>query len=162
MEIQELLIPELQYETQLTEKFLSRIPEDKLNWRPHKKSMTMKELANHLVEIPTWITGTMDFEEMELDGYEATNIDTVKAMISALKKNAAEAEVSLKKPSDTYQKSWKMKKGGKVVLEMPRYTVLRSMVLNQMPHHRAQLGVYLRLLDESVPATYGPSADENE
>jgi len=162
MEIHELLIPELQYETQLTEKFLSRIPEDRLDWRPHKKSMTMKQLANHLVEIPTWVTATMDFDEMDLEGYEANNMNTISAMITTLKKNAAIAEVSLRKPNDTYQKSWKMKKAGKVILEMPRYTVLRSMVLNQLPHHRSQLGVYLRLLDESVPATYGPSADENE
>lgn len=122
----------------------------------------MKQLANHLVEIPSWISSTIDTDEMDLNGFEGVHVENIKGMIALLKKNAAETEISLKKPNETYQKFWKMKKGERVILEMPIYTVLRSIVLNQLPHHRAQLGVYLRLLEESVPATYGSSVDKME
>lgn len=161
MKIQELLLPELENEVMLTEKFLKRIPEDKLDWKPHNKSMSLLELGNHLAEIPSWITGTMEMEEMNMDGYEPTKLKSVDELISTLKKNASEAKESLKKEDSEYLKNWKMIAGGETVMEMPRINVLRSMVLNQLPHHRAQLGVYFRLLDIPVPATYGPSADEN-
>jgi uncharacterized damage-inducible protein DinB len=153
---------ELRNEVRLTEKFLKRIPEDKLDWRPHKKSMSIKELGNHLAEIPSWITGTMEMEEMNMDGYEASNLKSVDEMVKVLKKNASEAEASLKKSDDVFQKNWKMKMKDETLWEMPRLDVLNTVILNQIPHHRAQLGVYFRLLDLPVPATYGPSADENE
>ncbi len=161
MKIYEFLVPDLQQEVALTEKFLKRIPEEKFNWRPHPKSMTMKELANHLAEVPSWITGTMEMEEMEMSDYKSPDFDSIPEMIQSLKNNASEAEAALKKPDEEYQKNWKMLKDGEVIFEMPRLDVLRTMVMNQFPHHRAQLGVYLRLLDLPVPATYGPSADEN-
>jgi uncharacterized damage-inducible protein DinB len=153
---------ELRNAVRLTEKFLKRIPEDKLDWRPHKKSMSIKELGNHLAEIPSWITGTMEMEEMNMDGYEASNLKSVDEMVKVLKKNASEAEASLKKSDDVFQKNWKMKMKDETLWEMPRLDVLNTVILNQIPHHRAQLGVYFRLLDLPVPATYGPSADENE
>ena len=97
MKIQELLLPELENEVMLTEKFLKRIPEDKLDWKPHNKSMSLLELGNHLAEIPSWITGTMEMEEMNMDGYEPTKLKSVDELISTLKKNASEAKESLKK-----------------------------------------------------------------
>lgn len=160
MEIKEILLPELQQEVALTEKFLKRIPEDKLGWKPHEKSMSILELANHLAEIPSWITGTMEMDELDMDGYTPAQFKSLKEIIQALKNNAAEAEASLDKPDSDYLKNWKMISGGQIIIDMPRIHVLRSGVLNQIPHHRAQLGVYFRLLDISVPATYGPSADE--
>lgn len=161
MKIQELLVPELQHEVMLTEKFLKRIPEDKLDWKPHNKSMSLLELGNHLAEIPSWITGTMEMEEMNMDGYEPNKLKSVDELIATLKKNASEAQESLKKEDSEYLKNWKMIVGGETVVDMPRINVLRTMVLNQLPHHRAQMGVYFRLLDIPVPATYGPTADEN-
>jgi len=161
MEIQEILIPELKQEVAITEKFLRRIPEDKLDWRPHNKSMSIRELGNHLSEIPSWITGTMQMEEMNMDDYKPTEFNSVDEFVEALKNNASEAEASLQRPDSEYMKHWKMIVGGETVMDLPKVNVLRSMVLNQIPHHRAQLGVYFRLLDISVPATYGPSADED-
>ncbi|RKS53896.1 putative damage-inducible protein DinB [Gillisia mitskevichiae] len=161
MDIQEILIPELQQEAALTEKFLRRIPQDKMEWRPHKKSMNIRELGNHLAEIPSWITGTMEMDEMNMDDYKPTDIKSVDELVETLRKNASEAEASLKKSDKEYQKNWKMIMNGETVMDMPKIKVLRSMVLNQIPHHRAQLGVYFRLLDIPVPATYGPSADED-
>lgn len=160
MEIQKLLIPELEHEVALTEKFLRRIPKDKLDWRPHPKSMSINQLGSHLAELPSWVVGTMSQDEMIMDEYKPPINDNVDDMIKTLKSAAKEAADSLKVANSEYDKKWKMIQGGKTVMEMPKYQVLRGMVLNQFPHHRAQLGVCLRLLNESVPATYGPSADE--
>ncbi len=160
MELQDMLIAELEHEVALTEKFLNRIPKDKLNWRPHPKSMSLKQLGSHLAEIPSWVTGTMVQDEMSMDDYKPPVTESVEEMVKNLKSSAEEAKKSLKVPNSEFEKHWKMIQGGKTVMEMPKYQVLRGMVLNQLPHHRAQLGVCLRLLDQSVPATYGPSADE--
>lgn len=160
MEIQNLLIPELEHEVALTEKFLRRIPKDKLDWRPHPKSMSIKQLGSHLAELPSWVVGTMSQDEMIMDEYKPPINDNVDEMIKTLKSAAKEAVDSLKVANSEYDRKWKMIQGGQTVMEMPKYQVLRGMVLNQFPHHRAQLGVCLRLLNESVPATYGPSADE--
>ncbi|WP_300439444.1 DinB family protein [Christiangramia sp.] len=160
MEIHEFLIPQLQQEVALTEKFLKRIPEDKMEWQPHEKSMTIKQIANHLAEIPAWITGTMEAESLDVKGYSSPSFDSVNDIIQELKQNTISAETSLRKPDSEFRRSWKMTKEGETLFEMPKFNVLQAMVMNQFPHHRAQLGVYFRLLDIPVPATYGPSADE--
>ena len=160
MQIQDLLLPEFQQEIELTEKFLRRLPEDKLGWKPHNKSMSILELSNHLAEIPSWITIAMNEDELKMDEYKPSELKTVEELVSKLNMDAAETEKSLKKEDEEYQKNWKMTMGGKTVMEMPRLQILRKVFLNQFPHHRAQLGVYYRLLDIPVPATYGPSADE--
>ncbi|WP_176328452.1 DinB family protein [Arenibacter amylolyticus] len=162
MEIHKLLVPELKHEVALTEKFLKRIPKDKLDWRPHEKSMTLKQLGSHLAEIPSWVIGTMDQDEMSMDNYVPPINDSVDDMVNTLRATTEKAIDSLRVPNEEYDKNWKMLQGGQTVMEMPKYQVLRGMVLNQIPHHRAQLGVYLRLLGQSVPATYGPSADEQD
>lgn len=161
MKIHEFLIPQLQQEVALTEKFLNRIPQDKMGWKPHEKSMTIRQIANHLAEIPSWITGTMEAESLDLKGYASPDLDNVEAIIEELKKNTAGAETSLRKEDDDFHRTWRMTKEGETIFEMPKFNVLQTMVMNQFPHHRAQLGVYFRLLDISVPATYGPSADES-
>lgn len=161
MKIQEFLIPQLKQEVALTEKFLSRIPEDKLEWRPHEKSMTMGQLANHIAEIPGWIPATMETGFMDMGTYQPPNSGKVMDIVSTLKKNAGEAERSLQKPDEKFSETWAMKKNGETLMEMPKYNVLTSMVMPQLPHHRAQLGVYFRMLNVPVPSSYGPSADEN-
>ncbi len=161
MKISELLIPELKHETQLVEKFLKRVPQDKLDWKPHEKSMSMGKLCAHLVEIYDWIPGTMNVDEMDMAGYKSPTATSIDELISKLPEVAKVAETALDKDDDEYWRDWAMKQDGAVLMQMPKYTVLRSMVLNQFPHHRAQLGVYFRMLDISVPSTYGPSADES-
>lgn len=160
MELQKCLLSELQHEVVLTEKFLKRIPQDKMDWRPHPKSMSMRQLANHLAEIPSWITATMQMDEMEMEGYKSPDFGEIDEILEVLRNNTAEAEAALRKPDSEFEKNWKMLRKGETLMEMPKFNVLRMMVLNQIPHHRAQLGVYFRLLDLPVPATYGPSADE--
>ena len=161
MNISDLLIPELKRETQLNERFLKRVPEDKLEFSPHEKSMPMGQLCAHLVELNTWISATMDLDVLDMATYQAAKASSPEALIEQLHNLAPKAEASLQKHNDIYFQTWTMKHGDKVLMEMPRYTVIRSMVMNQFPHHRAQLGVYLRLLDISVPASYGPSGDES-
>lgn len=161
MELQKFLISELQHEVVLTEKFLERIPDGKFNWRPHPKSRSVRQLANHLAEIPSWITATMELDEMDMQGYTSPNFETLKEIMEILRNNTSEAEAALKKPDAEFEKTWKMLRGEKVLIEMPKFNVLRMVVMNQLPHHRAQLGVYFRLLDIPVPATYGVSADED-
>lgn len=161
MELQKFLITELQHEVVLTEKFLEFIPREKLNWRPHPKSRSIRELANHLAEIPSWITATMELDEMNMQDYTSPDFGTVKEILEILRNNTSEAEAALKKPDAEFEKTWKMIRAEKVLIEMPKFNVLRLVVMNQLPHHRAQLGVYFRLLDIPVPGTYGASADEN-
>lgn len=160
MELQQILIPEFQYEVTLTEKFIKRIPEDKMDWRPHPKSMTIKQLANHLAELPRWVVAIMERDELNLEGYKAPDHNNTEDVVKLLRNEASTAESALRKSDETYLELWKLKKGEQTLVEMPRMNVLRTLALNQLPHHRAQLGVYLRLLDVSVPSTYGPSADE--
>ena len=160
MTISELLIPELEHETQLTETFLKRVPADKLEWAPHEKSMPLGKLCAHLVEIYSWIPATMDLDTMDMASYHAPKAGSVDAVLDNLHTLAPLAATSLKKDDSLYWETWTMTQGEEVLMQMPRYTMLRSFVLSQFPHHRAQLGVYLRLLDVAVPASYGPSADE--
>jgi uncharacterized damage-inducible protein DinB len=156
----EILIPELQHEVALTEKFIRRIPKDKMDWKAHEKSFTLRQLANHMADIVNWIPATLDMDELEMNNYKSPNFESIDEIVDNLKKNAEAAAGSLNKDDEAYHRNWTMKRDGKTLMTMPKYQVLRGMVLNQLPHHRAQLGVYLRLIDESVPASYGPSADE--
>lgn len=161
MDLQNIYIPELKYEVMLTEKFFNRIPMEKFNWRPHPKSMNIKELSNHLAEIPGYVTAIMEKDEMDIADYQAPQLETKEELIKLLKENASRAEAALRKPDEEYEKIWKMVHGEKTLVEIPKMNMLRTMTLSQIPHHRAQLGVYFRLLDIPVPASYGPSADEN-
>ena len=160
MELQHLLLPEFQYEVTLTEKFIKRIPVDKMDWRPHPKSMSILQLANHLSEIPQLVIAVMDKEELNFADYKVPDNKNIDEIVQFLRTGASRAESSLRKTDEEYQENWKLKKGDQTMIEMPRLNVLRNLALNQLPHHRAQLGVYLRLLDIPVPSTYGPSADE--
>jgi len=158
--ISKLLIEEIEQEVALTEKMLNSLPKDKWDYKPHEKSMTIGQLVNHLSEIPTWITSTMNSDGMDMANYVPPSSSTISEAIEAMKQNAKTAIECVGKCSDVdYDNTWAMRRDGETMFEMPKSKVLRAMVLNQMPHHRAQLGVYLRLLDGSVPSTYGPSAD---
>lgn len=156
----DILIPELQHEVALTEKFIRRIPEDKMDWQAHEKSYTLRQLANHLADVLNWIPATMDMDELDVSNYQSRKAETIDEIVQNLHKNAKVAATSLDKKDEEFHKTWTMKREGNALFSMPKYQVLRGMVLNQLPHHRAQLGVYLRLLDVPIPATYGPSADE--
>ena len=146
MPLVDALLPEFDHEMTTTRKALERVPEDKFDWKPHAKSFSLGALATHLANLPTWGTETLTKSEIDLPAFD---------------RNVAAARAAMTGKTDGELLAiWSLKRGGKTLFSMPKTAVLRSFVLSHIIHHRAQLGVYLRLLDVPVPATYGPTADE--
>lgn len=167
MTISKKLMPEFDEEFGITRKFLEKVPDDKLTWKPHEKSMELGRLAWHITDFPHWCLETMQRDSMQLteeDGSEAMHGwkgKTRQDMLARFDGELPEARTALAKASDAdMARHWKMEWGGQAIIDNPREEVLRKWVLNHMIHHRAQLGVYLRLNDIAIPGTYGPSADE--
>jgi uncharacterized damage-inducible protein DinB len=163
MTMSEMLLPEFDQEMANTRKTLERIPEDKFDWAPHQKSMTLGRLAGHVAELPTYATTTIQTDSLDLSTGEFKPLVAAsrRQVLEAFDKNAAAARAAIAGTSDDHlSKTWSLIYQGKPIFSMPRAAVLRSMVMNHLIHHRAQLGVYLRLNDVPVPSLYGPSADE--
>jgi uncharacterized damage-inducible protein DinB len=168
MELREALLPEFDMEIAKTRAALDRVPEDKFGWKPHEKSMTLDRLVGHIAEMPGWVAPTVDQDSLDVApaGGPALQAAIAKSRQEALAmfdKNVAEGRAAITRASDeNMMKTWTLLMGGKTMFSMPRIVVLRSMIMNHIIHHRAQLGVYLRLNDVPVPSTYGPSADEGK
>ena len=162
MTIAELLLPEFDQEMANTRKLLERVPEDRFDYQPHPKSMTLGRLASHVAEMPDWLVVTMTMEVFEpgpdMTGFNSSSKAEVLEKFDTTR--TAAREVLAKSSDADMAVVWTFKWNGQVVLSMPRRAVLRSMVFNHLVHHRAQLGVFLRLLDVPIPGMYGPSADE--
>lgn len=166
MQIREMLLPEFDQEMQKTRTTLERVPEDKFSWQPHEKSMTMVGLTMHLANVPSWAVFTLNEESFDLapPGEEPRRMEAVSSVEEALErfdKNVSEARAALEGSSnEDLNASWTLLHAGQKIYSASRISVFRSMVMNHMIHHRAQLGVYLRLNDIAVPSLYGPTADE--
>jgi uncharacterized damage-inducible protein DinB len=164
--LSESLLAELDQESRGTRTTLERVPEDRLDWRPHAKSMTLGELATHLANVGSWTAVTVKQERFDMEPPGQTPprqepLGSRQAILALLDNNLAEARDALAAASDEdLLAPWTLMKGGQTLFTMPRVAVLRSFILNHAIHHRAQLGLYLRLLDVPVPGLYGPSADE--
>ena len=162
----EALLMEFDQETAHTRKSLQRIPEDRFDFKPHEKSMPLGRLASHLAEIPTWAVNSIKLDRLDLsppegEPFQPCVYNTRDEVLAAFDKNAADARAALAGTNDDHiAKPWSLLLKGKTLFTMPRAVVLRSFVMNHTIHHRAQLGVYLRLNSVPVPAIYGPSADE--
>jgi|AntDeeMinimDraft_5_1070356.scaffolds.fasta_scaffold07922_2 uncharacterized damage-inducible protein DinB len=158
-----ILKKEFEQETKTTRPFLERIPESKFDWKPHEKSMPMKDLAVHIAEVPAWVDMALNTSEMDFaDGYEPTPVSSTDELIALLEESTQKGMHALGDATeDDLKPDWTMRNGDEVIMTMNKYEVIRH-ALNQMSHHRAQLGVYLRLLDIGVPPSYGPSADKQE
>ena len=165
MNLQTSLLQEFDAEMANTRKTLERVPE-KFDWAPHPKSMSLGRLAQHLAEIPDWAEKSIQTDELDMSpsGAPPTRPEAPKSrqeILDAFEKNLKAARAALSATNEDHlMKPWSLKMGGKTLMTMPRAAVLRNFVLNHNVHHRAQLGVYLRLNDVAVPAIYGPSADE--
>ena len=162
MEILPLLLKELDYEVQVARKMLALVPEDKFDWKPHPKSTAMKQLAIHIAELPSWIT--LGFETSELDfetsPYTPTPAGKTFDILEILEKSYESGKSTLTSAKeDDLLPTWTLRSGQQVFAVMSRYDLTRHS-LNQITHHRAQLGVYLRILNIPIPGSYGPSADE--
>lgn len=162
MDIIPLLKKEMEQEAIATRKMLQRVPADKLGWKPHEKSMTMQNLAVHLAELPSWVsmglnTSELDFAKMDYKPAEVKNTeDIIKVFEDSLASGLA--ALAKAKEEDLWP-TWTMRSGEKIHGVMTKYEVIRH-AFAQTSHHRAQLGVYLRLLDIPIPGVYGPSADD--
>ena len=159
-----MLLPEFDHEMGGLRKALERIPADKLAFKPHEKSWSLRELAGHLAQLPGWTQVTVTTTELDLaQPMEQPTLDTRDQILAVFDEQVSQARAALEGASgDDLMVPWTLKMGDDVIFSMPRIAVLRSFVMNHMVHHRGQLTVYLRLTGGSVPALYGPSADEEE
>jgi|SRR5215469_4424359 len=166
MTIGQSMLPEFDQEMQNTRKILERVPDDKWGWKPHEKSGTVGWLAGHVATLPDWLTTTirtteLDFAPVNGPSYQPPKTDNRQEVLAAFDKCCAEARAALAGVSDADMAAgWKLLAGGKEIFTMPRVAVIRGFVMNHLIHHRAQLGVYYRLVGVPVPGMYGPSADE--
>ncbi len=167
MPIADTVLPEFDEEVEATRRMLERVPEDRLGWRPHEKSMTLGRLASHIAEVPGWTPVVLQRDEFDMqppggsDEHEAADLGTVGEILKLFGDSATSARQVIAATDDAeFGTSWTLKKAGREVFTAPKGGVLRSSVLNHLIHHRGQLTVYLRLTGASVPQTYGPTADE--
>ncbi len=161
--ISEILLVDFDTEIAGTRRVLERIPENDPQWRPHEKSMPIGRLALHAARLPQFATRILTTEEMNMDKEKFPDIvfESTAHLLTELDRNAAEAKARLAAMSDAdLMQKWRFIFKGRVFVEAPRMNLYRTMFLNHLVHHRAQLGVYLRLLNIPVPGLYGPSADE--
>ena len=161
MALVDALLPEFDREMTTTRKVLERVPEERFDWKPHAKSYSLGALAGHIANLPTWGTATLGRSEIDISGGPSPAFPSKAALLTAFDENVAAARAALAGRTDPELLAiWSLKRSGKTIFSMPKTAVLRSFVLSHVIHHRAQLTVYLRLLDVPVPSIYGPSADE--
>ena len=166
MSISEALLPEFDQEMANTRKLLACVPEEIPEYKPYEKSMPLGRLAGHVAELPNWAVNTIRLTTLDLtpasgEGFKAFFATSRAGLLETFDKNVSEAREAIAGASDEdLQVIWSLVYRGHTVLQMPRIAVLRSVVMNHLIHHRAQLGVYLRLNDIPIPGMYGPSADE--
>ena len=163
MPLADMFIMELELEAKTTRRVLERVPDDKLTWKPHTKSMSLRQLAQHVATIPGVISGMA-----RLDGYDVEKsstppeMESTAAILAAFEESVAQAKANLAATDDAaMMQNWSFRMGGNPIMTIPRIGLYRTLLLNHLYHHRGQLSVYLRLLDVPVPSIYGPSADEN-
>jgi uncharacterized damage-inducible protein DinB len=162
MPIKDALLADFDHEMGTTRKLLERLPEDKLSWKPHEKSMSLGGLATHLSSIPQW-AGTI-LNEPFFDLANAPPNQPAKTsraeILAAFDETRKRVRDWMDKSDAEYASLWTLKRGGQQMFSVPRSSAFRSFILHHVIHHRGQLSVYLRLNDVPVPAIYGPSADE--
>lgn len=166
MAMKDAILAEFSHEAIGTRKTLERVPEGRNDFRPHPKSMTMGRLAGHLAELPMWVSVTLELDQFDLNppgkpkgqAYEMT---TSAALLATFDGHLEKAKALIAATGDdVFLKPWTFLNGGQTVFTLPKVAVLRSFVMSHTIHHRAQLGVYLRMNDVAVPSIYGPSGDE--
>lgn len=156
------LVKEMEQEARTTRKMLAIVPDDKYTWKPHEKSMSIQQLATHIAELPGWVTMTLKTKELDFasNPYEAKPITKTKDLLTFFEETLAEAKADLSKAKESdLLPNWTLRNGDEIYSVSTKAEVIR-MTYCQIVHHRAQLGVYLRLLNVPIPGSYGPSADD--
>lgn len=163
MSLNEVLLAELEREAKTTRKIFEKIPSEHLSFKPHEKSMAMGQLAGHVAEIPGWLHLMLNADELDFAtmNYTPPKIEQNADLIKHFEENLANGKSVLENATDEkFNGTWRMRHGEQIFFELPRAEVIRTWVFSHIVHHRAQLGVYLRLLNIPVPSIYGPTADE--
>ena len=163
MPISELLLPELDREMKITRTTLERVPVDKPDFAPHGKSMPLGKLAPHVAQLAGFGLTVLTTPELDFSkgSYKPLPFSSVLQLLEAFDDGAAKVRAALEAmPDKAWTEPWKLSFQGKAIFEGSRFLAYREMFLNHLVHHRAQLGVYLRLNNQPVPASYGPSADD--
>ena len=160
MAIGEGLLPEFDQEMAITRRVLERVPSDKGDWKPHPKSFALGHLAQLVSGMPGWLTSIVTQTELDLAKGAGYSMQKTETLLEIFDKNVRDARAVLAAAKDSdFDVKWSLKMGDRVLSTEPRGAVVRN-TISHLVHHRAQLGVYLRLLDLPVPSTYGPTADE--
>jgi uncharacterized damage-inducible protein DinB len=164
MDVIQLFVSELDREVKRSRKVLEQVPENKHDWKPHEKSMQLGYLSELVATMPAWLTMILKDDELDVapkDGPQRTITSKTRAeYISALENAAADARAALEETNEQHLNTpWRLLAGGTVVAEAARHEFIRD-TINHWAHHRGQMTVYLRLMGATVPALYGPSADD--
>jgi uncharacterized damage-inducible protein DinB len=163
MSIANAMLGEFENESKITRKFLERIPQDKLTWKPHEKSHTAGALALHIANVPGNVVRSATLDETPVPDFAAMfkQPASVQEILNSHEKSVATVREILPTLDDArLMTNWSAMRDGKPVMTMPKVMFLRSIMLNHWIQHRGQLGVYLRLTGAKVPSSYGPSGDE--
>ena len=164
MKLSEMLLKEFDVEVARTHKTLERLPDEKAEYKPHEKSMSLVKLANHVADIPAYIPMMFASEEVDLMQPRERPVPPANCheRLERFTSQATAARERLASATDEeLEAGFTLRGGERIIFSDPRYFVLRNLFFNHMIHHRAQLGLYLRLNDCPVPSIYGPSADES-
>jgi uncharacterized damage-inducible protein DinB len=162
MPLNQPLLGEFKHEAATTRKILALVPLDKADWKPHEKSMSLGSLANHVADMLTWTAVTLDKNGIDFatDYEPKAPKTTTEDLLAYFDANVADAIAVLEAATDDkFAEMWTMRNGEQIYFTMPKGVTVRQFVFNHIVHHRAQLGVYLRLLDVPLPSSYGPTAD---
>ena len=157
-----IFLQELDREAVTTRKMLERVPNDKYDWKPHAKSMSMRQLATHIAELPSWVSMALTTDELDFakNEYNPKSISNTAELVAYFESALKDGKSQLQRATeDQLDQQWTLRNGEQVYDVSPKCDVIR-MTYSQIIHHRAQLGVYLRLLNVPIPGSYGPSADE--
>ncbi len=166
MSLNQSLLPQFDHEMANTRKVLERIPEDKLDWKVHEKSNTIRWVGTHLAQIPSWAEEALSNDSLDVappggEPYRTQPAASRQEILDRFDRKVAAARAAIAVASDDeLLKPWSLLKGGEPIFTVPRISVLQSFVISHAIHHRAHLCVYLRLNNVPVPALYGPSGDE--
>jgi uncharacterized damage-inducible protein DinB len=163
MPLVDSLLPEFDHEMIVTRKVLERVPEDRLTWKPHEKSYSLGQLAQHVATVPMWGAVTITQSELDMTGGQApSQIESRSALLATFDANVAGTRAALAGKTDAeLMAPWTLKAGDKTLFTMPKASVWRSFMMSHLIHHRGQLSVYLRMQNVPLPSIYGPSADES-
>ena len=164
MTLTQLFLEQLDTEVRRTRRVLENVPKGKDSWAPHSKSMPLMRLAGLVASMPSWIALIINRDELDLNppgGKGVYQQPTGDELLQAVDKAAVDGRAALSGTTDEFlvNTNWKLLVSGNVVSDTPRYVFLAD-TFTHLAHHRGQLTVYLRLLEQKVPSTYGPSADD--